>query len=97
MTSGGQAEFRCEHPFAEGYIWKIDGTPWRSLSLEVLQNIQIQESQRLLSVKAVPEYNLTSVQCVAKITDIILVDSFTATLTVQGEILIYCVDKLLHA
>ena len=96
VNSGGQAQFRCEHPSAEGYIWLINGTALRNLPQNVLMNF-IEENGVLLLGQALPEYNMTSVQCVATFTNRLPLQSFHATLTVQGEIVcpIQCILHVL--
>ena len=94
VNSGGQAQFRCEHPSADGYVWLVNGTSLRNLPHNVLMNLRV-ENEVLLLGQALPEYNLTSVQCVATFTNRLPVQSFAATLTVQGEI--FCpIQCILH-
>ena len=68
----GTASFQCQHPFANGINWLLNGTsPNRAGLISLFSSVHFNGSIRsyALSFGILLEYNQTTVQCVAIFTD----------------------------
>ena len=68
----GTASFQCQHPFANGINWLLNGTsPNRAGLISLFSSVHFTGSIRsyALSFGILLEYNQTTVQCVAIFTD----------------------------
>ena len=87
VAPGTQATFRCRHEHADIIGWEVNGTSVGQLkNPDVTPRAIRDESGRLvniLMILALPEYNLTEVQCVA-----ITISSNTTELTPVATLII---------
>ena len=88
VAQGQQAVFNCEHSTAHAIGWRLNGIPLLDTSLV---GVDARSTSlpggvlNTLTIEALPEYNLTRIECIAFFGDSSPENTEAVTLTIQGE------------
>ena len=90
------AQFLCGTQGSSTIYWRLNGTDYNDLPSDVQDDLNISDGSTALldfidlTITARAEYNGTRVECVAENNDGDSVVSDTATLTIQGKLILNC-------
>ena len=65
VTIGTESHFRCRYPNSYGIVWSVNGTFLMNLPDSLRNFVAVQDSGHTLTVTADPQFNMSSIQCVA--------------------------------
>ena len=61
VSVGETAEFRCQHPTADGIRWKVNGSVLRPIDFPPGVQQKVENRLYILTIIGMPEYNRTEV------------------------------------
>ena len=85
VTIGAESRFRCRHPNSSGILWSVNGTFLSNLPDSLRNFVEVQDSGHTLTVTAYPQFNMSSIQCVAIFINGSSIYAQPVTLEIQGE------------
>ena len=100
LDDGNGAFFSCATRGSSSFHWRLNGTDYNDLSSDVQDDLIISSSSSALSetlnllLPAKTEYNETRVECVAENNDGDSVVSNTATLYIQGILMLNIIKSI---
>ena len=94
----GRATFSCQHSLADSIQWSLNGTARNRLNLP---NISVYDdpsdgdgTRHILSIETLPQYNQTTIECVASFNESPSKDTPPVTLLIQGMYMLILMHTL---